>query len=244
MKGGAATVAAVTGGGLNIGCSNPVSLGQAVQRGVPLVILVGASIWDSRFPSGYAVVAPNSAIKSAKDLEGQVVAVSSLGGLNELLMSAYVTQAGGNPATVKFIELPSSSLADALAQGRIAAAYLDSPELSGPGTRLRRLGPASDAVAKQFAQTVWFTSRDWLAQNKETASRFVATIIMAGKWAMANQVAAAGILAKRISVNAERTTMRYATSADPGLVQVVFDSANKNKLLPPLHATDFVWDGK
>jgi NitT/TauT family transport system substrate-binding protein len=244
MKGGAATVAAIVGGSLDIGCSNPVSIAQALQRGVPLVMLVPGSIWDTRFPTGYAVVAPDSPIKSPKELEGQVVAVTSLGGLSHLLMMAYIQQAGGQIATVKFIELSPSAMVDALLLGRIAASYIDDPEVTAFASRIRTLGPAPNAVAKLFAQTVWFSSPDWLARNKETARRFIEVVIAGGKWAMANQEAAAGVLEKRLGLKEARARVRFATTTDPALLQVVLDSAAKYKMLPPIRAADYLWNGK
>jgi NitT/TauT family transport system substrate-binding protein len=232
QRGGAATVAAVAGGALQIGCANVISLGQALQRKLPFVILTTSAIWDTKHPSAYAVVAPDSPIKSAKELN------------DKLFMMAFIKQSGGDPSTVKFVEVPEGAATEALAQGRIAAFILNEPVFTSVGRRVRSLGAAPDAIAPFFAQTAWFTTEGWLSQNKDIARRFIAAVIDGGKWAMANRTAAAGVLERRLGFKEARTVIDYAVSADPSLVQVFYDRAAEYKMLPPLRAADFFWNGK
>lgn len=244
QRGGAATVAAVAGGALQIGCANVISLGQALQRKLPFVILTTSAIWDTKHPSAYAVVAPDSPIKSAKELNDKIVGVLSLNGSDQLFMMAFIKQSGGDPSTVKFVEVPEGAATEALAQGRIAAFILNEPVFTSVGRRVRSLGAAPDAIAPFFAQTAWFTTEGWLSQNKDIARRFIAAVIDGGKWAMANRTAAAGVLERRLGFKEARTVIDYAVSADPSLVQVFYDRAAEYKMLPPLRAADFFWNGK
>lgn len=244
QRGGAATVAAVAGGALQLGCTNPISLGQALQRKLPFVMLAPAAIWDTKHPSAWAVVSPDAPIKTPKDLNGKVVGVGSLNGSSHLFMTAFIQQGGGDPSTVKFVEVPDGIVSEALAQGRISASILSEPMFSAVGNKVRSIGPPLDAIAPYFAQTLWFTTEDWLAQNKDTARRFIAAVIAAGKWAMANQVAAAGILEKRLGFKEPRAQVYYALTADPALLQVFLDRAAEYKMLPPMRAADFSWNGK
>jgi NitT/TauT family transport system substrate-binding protein len=243
-RGGSATVTAMLGGAAQIACTNPVSLGQALQRNVPFVILATGALWDAKAPSGYAIVAPNSPVRSPKDLSGQIVGIPSLGGLNQLIMTAFIQNGGGDGASVKFVELPESTTVEALAQGRIAASYMDEPEFSAAGDRIRSIGAASDAIAKSFAETVWFTTSDWLSKNKPAARRAVDALYAAGAWAMANPEAAAGVIERRLGFKEARARVKFATRSDPGQVQVLLDAAAKYKFIPPMHAAAFFWDGK
>lgn len=244
QRGGAVTVAGVAAGALQIGCANPISLGQAIQRKLPFVMLASAVIWDTKRPNAYAAVVPDSPIKSAKDLNGKVIGVASLGGIEQLFMETFMRQDGGDPTTVKFIEVSDALGTEALIQGRIAAKFLDEPMFSAAGNRVRAIGTPPDAIAPRFAEAVWFTTQDWLAQNKDLARRFIAAIIAAGKWAMANPEAAAVVLEKRLGFKEARAVVNYATSPDPSLLQVVFDAAAKYKMLSPLRVTDYFWNGK
>lgn len=244
MRGGAASVTALVAGALEITCTNGLSFGQAVQRGVPLEILVPGALWDTGFPAGAAIVAANAPYKRGKDLEGQTVGVISLGGQSQLAMTAFIIKDGGNIGSVKFVEIPSSATTEAVVQGRIASAFLDEPELSANLGRVRTIGFAQDAIANKFALTVWIAKPDWVKANISAARRFVAAMIDAGKWSMANPEAAAKILEKRLSFKESKAQIRFAVNADPTLVQVVWDAAARFNMLPPMRATEFVWNGR
>lgn len=244
QRGGAATVAAVLGGASQIGCANLISLGLALQKGLPFVMLLPAAIWDTKHPNAFTVVAPDSAIKLPKDLNGKVIGVGSLNGSSQIFLAAFIKQGGGDPNSVKFIEIPDSLVAEALKEGRIAASLLSEPMFSAAGSQVRSIGPPLDAVAPYFAQTVWFTTTAWLAQNKDVARSFIRATVDAGKWSMNNRVAAAAILEKRLGFKEDQTKMYYATVADPNLMQVFLDRAAEFKVLAPMRAADFSWNGK
>ena len=246
MRGGSATVSAVVGGAIDIGCTNPISLGQALQRGIKLTILTTGAVWNTKSPSGYAIVAPASPVKSVKDLNGGIIGIPSLGGLNQMVMSAFITANGGDLASIKFVELPESSIVDALASGRIIASYADEPQYSTYGDKIRSIGAASDAVAnkRDFAETVWFTTDDWLAKNKDTARSVVDALLAGGKWAMANTEAAAKVMAKQFASTVPRGRVTFDLTSDPMTVQLAFDAALKYGFFKALKATDFYWNGK
>jgi NitT/TauT family transport system substrate-binding protein len=246
MRAGTAIAAALVGGSLQIGVSNVVSLGAAHQRGIPFVIIAPGAYYDAKYPTAAAVVAPNSPIKSGKDLEGKVIGGLSVGGLDQVAMWAYVDKSGGDVSTLKFTEITNSIMVEALAQGRIASASMNDPELSQAVAqgKVRILGRAWDAIAPLFMQTVWFTTRDWLDKNKDTARRFARAVVAAGNWGMKNPPQGAAILAKYIGSKEERATMRFGERLEPRFIQPVFDAGAKYKLLPPTNAADFMWDAK
>ena len=246
MRSGTAISAALAGGDLQVGVSNVVSLGAAHQRGVPFVIIAPGAYYDAKFPTAAAVVAPNSPIKTAKDLEGKVVGGLSLGGLDQLAMWAYIDKAGGDISNVKFVEVNNSIISEALAQGRLSSASMNDPELTDAVNqgKVRILGRAWDAIAPLFMQTAWFTTRDWLEKNKDTAHRFAQAMVAAGKWGESHPEAGAVILTKYIGSKEPRAKMRFGDTMQPRFIQYVFESANKYKLLGPMNAADFMWDGK
>ncbi len=244
LRNGATIAGAVAGGDLMIGCSNLISLSQALQRNLPFVAITPASVYDSNNPNGFIVVAPDSAIKTAKDLNGQTVAGATLGGLDQLSFQAFMGRNGGDYSSLKFVEVPQSATADAIVNGRIVAAILNDPEYSAAKDRLRILGDGQGAIAKYYIQTAWFTTRDWLAKNKDTAHRFNDAILAAGAWAMANPEAAAAIMNKRLGFHETRARQRYATSRDPAPMQLLLDAAVKYKIIAQVNIADFYWDGK
>lgn len=246
LRAGTAIAAAVVGGDLQFGCSNVVSLGSAHSRGIPFVIIAPGAYYDSNAPTAAGVVAPNAPYKSAKELSGKIIGGISVGGLDQVAMWAWIDKSGGNVSTLKYVELNPSAMADAVAAGRVDACSLNDPDLSAAvaAGKVRILGKAWDAISKLFIQTAWFTTRDYLAQNKETVRRFQQAIVAAGAWANANPVPAAGIIEKYILIKEPRATVRFATKMDPGLIQVVYDTGTKYKFFAPTNAKDFIWDGK
>lgn len=245
LRNGAAIAAAVTGGDLQIGCSTVLQLAQAHARGLPYMIIVPGGVHDGRFVhTASIVVAADSPIRSAKELSGKVIAASTLNGLDQLATSALIDRGGGDSSVTKFVEIPPSAMVEALAQGRVAAASMEEPELSAAGNRVRRIGDGLDAIAKIFVTTSWFTTADWLAKNKETARRFSEAIFAAGSWAMANPEKAATVLTKYLNFKEPRSIQPFATKRDFGAMTALLTTAAKYKFIAAVNASDFVWDGK
>jgi NitT/TauT family transport system substrate-binding protein len=247
LRSGTTTMAAIVAGDLQCGVANVLSLGAAHQRTVPLIMFAPGAYYDGAVPTTTLVVAPDSALKTAKDLNGKTVAVISVGGLDQLALDAYVDRNGGDLSAVKCIEVPPSAMADALAQGRIAAAVMNDPEMSQAleAKQVKVIANGYDAIAKLFMQTAWFSTQDWLDKNKDVAKRVADALVAGGQWGMSNPEAAALILAKWTGSKEARPRIRFANKLDPALIQPVYDSALKYKLLAgQVTAADFVWNGK
>jgi NitT/TauT family transport system substrate-binding protein len=244
-RGGTTTMAAVIGGDMQAGIANVVSLAVARLKGVPLEIIAPGAYYDTKSAPSTCVVAPDSPIKDAKDLNGKVVGGISMGGLDQLGLWAYIDRHGGDVSTVKFIEVPDATMVEALAQGRIAAASMGEPHLSAAGNKVRLLAKCWDDIAPVFMQTAWFTTEDWLAKNKDVAKRFGDAVIAGGRWGMANPDLAPAVLEKYSKFRMTRGMIRFGEKLDPAVIQPVFDSSYKFKLISgPLKATDMTWNGK
>jgi NitT/TauT family transport system substrate-binding protein len=247
LRSGTTTMAAIVAGDLQCGVANVLSLGAAHLRNVPLVMIAPGAFYDGNAPTTLMVVAPDSPVKTAKDLNGKAVAVISVGGLDQLALDAYVDKNGGDLSSVKCIEVPPSAMAEALTQGRIAAAVMNDPELSQAveAKQVRVLSNGYDAISKLFMQTAWFATQDWLAQNKDVAKRFGDAIVAGGQWGMSNPDAASVILAKYTGSKEAKPKIRFASKLDPAQIQPVYDSGFRYKLLPgAVAAAEFSWNGK
>lgn len=246
VRTGAIVLEGVAAGQLEFGAGNPVSVGSAILRTLPFVVIAPGMFWDASAPNGAIVVAPNSPVKSIKDLAGKTLGVISLRNVGELAFETYFDQAGVEQSSVKYVELAPSQMAEAVATGRIAAGTMLDPELSSAlGTgKVKRLVSAYDGISKLFYLTVWFTSRDWLAKNRESAKRVVDALLQGGTWAEANREQSLVILAKYTKVKEGRTNARYGRRLDPALLQPVWDAASKHKIYDgPLRAAEHCWDG-
>ena len=77
-KNGSAMVAAVAGNAADIGYSDVGALSKAYSKGIKLIAVAPAALWTDAAPVNQVIVAKNSTIHSAKDLNGKVFAVPGL----------------------------------------------------------------------------------------------------------------------------------------------------------------------
>jgi ABC-type nitrate/sulfonate/bicarbonate transport system substrate-binding protein len=141
---------------------------------------------------------------------------------------------------------PPSATVEALEQGRIFAAAIQDPQLSAATAagRVRVLGRAYEAIAKTYMLSAWFATTDWVGKNPALARRTSDALTAAGQWAMANPTAAAASFEKYTKVHLARATLTFAKSLDAALLQPIFDSAAKYKVISgPLDARDLIWKG-
>src|SRR6185312_12394717 len=129
ISNGAGVAAAVAGGAADVGQSNVVSLAAAHDRGISFVIIAPASLYTSKVPQSALVVAKNSPIRNARDLEGKTFATSGLKTIAQIGPQAWIDRNGANSAGIKWVEMPFSATAEAVAAGRVDAALLSEPEL-------------------------------------------------------------------------------------------------------------------
>lgn len=247
LRSGGVTMEAIVAGQLDAGVGNTVSLGSAIVRKLPFINIAPGILWDARAPNAAIVIAPNSTIKTAKDLNGQTLGVTSLQSIDGLGFETYMDQNGGDLGSVKFVEVVPSEMAATVAAGRVAAGVINDPELSNAvaaGT-VKKLVPAYNWVSKLFYGTTWFTTQDWLDKNKDGARRFAEAIIAAGAWAEANREQALVILAKYTKFQEKSSVARYGNRLDPALLQPVWNAAYKYKIYAsPLQAVDYCWNGR
>jgi NitT/TauT family transport system substrate-binding protein len=237
---GAATTAAVAGGSLQIGITSVLGLAQAVGRGLPFVTFAPGGIHDSRFSASGLLVLPDSKVASAKDLGGRLVGVSTLKGLDQLVVSVLVDKSGGDVASVKFVEMRPPEALAALQAGRVDAINLEDPEFTAARGKTRLLGDGEDAVGKLFVETTWFATREWVTKNSDTARRFRDAVVAAGTWAMANPDAAALVLQRDLKSTTMHATQRFGSRFNLADYQLLLDAAAKFKFISPTNAADMV----
>jgi NitT/TauT family transport system substrate-binding protein len=241
---GAVTTGAA-GGAIDVGMADMIQLANAFNRGVPLGFFAGAALWNSDAPTHFMCVAKNSPIKSAKELEGQTVAVTALASLSEIAAREWLRANGADLSKVKILEITFASMPAALERGTVQAAFIGEPFLSSAGDNVVRWGKPYDAIARQFYIGAWFTNRDWATKNPDLARRLAATVYDVARWANSHHAESAPILAKYTKLEMERVRAMqrttYATSLDPRLMQPVLDAAVRYKLIDrPVAAADLI----
>jgi NitT/TauT family transport system substrate-binding protein len=174
-QGGAAIVPGVVSGQFQFGFSNTTSLMVAVSNGVPVKVVSNGIASTGVQGKDFAAltVKKGSPVKSAKDLEGKKVAINTLKNINETAVRASVSEAGGDPDKVRFVELPFDQMPAALDSGRIDAAMVVEPALATVKSQggVEIASPMVD-VSPDLTVALYFTSTRYAQQNPDVVKRF------------------------------------------------------------------------
>jgi NitT/TauT family transport system substrate-binding protein len=232
---------AVTAGAVDVAFSGPIQVAIARSKGLPLSILAPANMYVANAPTaGLMAVRQSSAINSAKDLNGKVVAVSSIGAIPYFGARAWIDRGGGDSKSVHFVELTFSEMADAVRAGRVDAAVMDitaDPSLGKTGDSLRLLGQSFDAIAPQFVSGTWISRTGWIVAHEPEAKTFLQAMLETATWANAHHGESAEILAKHsqipLALLETVTRVTYATEISPRLVQPLIDVSTRYGAMPP-----------
>jgi NitT/TauT family transport system substrate-binding protein len=230
---GAAIAAGVASGAYDIGKSSLTSLLNAHLRNVPFVLIAPGSLYDPKHPFGMLIVARDSPIRSAPELNGQIVSVAALNAIDQVAISAWVDQNGGDARSLKFVEVPQSEAGSALAQHRIAAALIIRPQLDAAlaSGQARALAPAYSAIGSNYLISAWFTTDDYANHNPEVVGKFARGVAQAAAYANAHHAQTAPLLAEvskiplDVITSMERSVL--GTRLTPELVEPVIDWSYK-----------------
>jgi NitT/TauT family transport system substrate-binding protein len=246
LQSGSAVAGAVASGAVDIGFSSLVPLAVAHIKNVPFVIVAPGVVWTDAGRNNGLFVKDDSPIHSAADLNGKVLATAGLGTLTEFAPRAWVQQHGGDPATIKFVEMPYSVMPAALAAGRVDAALVNEPYLGAVRKGNRLLGYPYDAVANEFLIAAWFSTAQWAKEHPDLVARFASVMRDTAVWAnkKENRAKAAEILAKYTKIDpaslANIVHVRFTDQLTAALVQPQIDVTAKYSGFPTFPARDLM----
>jgi NitT/TauT family transport system substrate-binding protein len=174
-QGGAAIVPAVVSGQYQFGFSNTVSLLLAKSQNVPVKVVCNGNNStgvDGKDFAGLFVKA-DSPIRSPKDLAGKTVAANTLKNIVETSVKASVRKDGGDPAAVKFAELPFPEQGAALQAGRVDAIFVVEPfQQAAVAAGQRKIASSYVDAAPNLTVAMYFTSNQLINSNLDLAKRF------------------------------------------------------------------------
>ena len=240
---GSQITAAVIAGSIDIGFSNLLSVIQAYERGIPVVALFPGGLYTGDHPNGGLVVAKDSPIVSAKDLNGKTIGISTLGNMTQLAPMVWMDRNGGDYKSVRWIEIPAfPALQAAVEQHRIDAAFLSEPIFTAAKQSGRLLSNAADAIAMRFVTATWFSTKAWAEQHPDLVSRFIAAMKDASHWANTHPRESAPMISKYtkvpLDVVAGEPTTVFGEALAASDFKPLLDSAVKYGLVPRSVAID------
>jgi NitT/TauT family transport system substrate-binding protein len=235
LTNGAAVTSAVIGGAADIGQSNAVSIAQAHERGIPVVIIAGANRYTIAADESGLGVPLDSPIHTAKDLTGKTIAISGVRGITEIGTRNWLDKNGGDSNSVKLLDMPFPVMADALVQHRVDAALITQPFLEAAldQKKVRVVADVYAAIAPDFLLGGWIAMTPWVQAHPALAAAFAKTMYQTAKWANTHQAESAVILEEAAQVHIDRSDHRvpYAEKMVPTDLQKLIDVCAKYGLL-------------
>ena len=102
-------------GTYEIGKGSAIGVFNAYLHGLPIRIIGNGPVWDERTPFSMMIVATDSPAKDASFFNGKTLGTAALRDLNELSMSAWIDQNGGDSKSITWVEVPGSAAGAAVA---------------------------------------------------------------------------------------------------------------------------------
>jgi ABC-type nitrate/sulfonate/bicarbonate transport system substrate-binding protein len=249
VEGGANMMRDIAAGKADVGFSNLISIAIQVQNGAPVVLVAPAALHDRASMINALVIAPDSPIHSAKDLNGKnLSSPSGPGSAGALAPAVWIDANGGDSKSVRFVTgIQPLDVPAALAAGKIDAAEIGDPAL----TILRLRGtvkvlaePFSAFGIDHFLLGGYVASKPWATAHPEVVHRFMDAMRETARWSNAHRAETAKNLALRLKLTPDvigamsRTT--FAETLTPETIQPPLDVAARYGLIKPMKAADLL----
>ncbi len=174
-QGGATVIPSVVSGDTDIGGSNTVSVLLAQSKKVPVKIVAPGTFVRDKPSEDFSgiVVAKDSAIRSPKDLEGKTLAVNTLKNVNDTTVSESLRKRGVDARKIKLLEVDFPDMTAAVEGGRVDAAMVIEPFLSGAvkgGARIIDRPYTGTRPGLQIGS--YFATEQYIAKNGDVIKRF------------------------------------------------------------------------
>jgi NitT/TauT family transport system substrate-binding protein len=152
VNNGAAAAAALIGGDDDVAMVNILTLIQAHIKGIPMRMIAPNFLVTADKPNVACLVLKDSPLRTGRDLVGKTVATPGLGDINVIATNAWVEQSGGDPKTIRFVELPTSAAVQFLEAGRADASCVIEPFVGQAmaSGKVRVLAYTMAAIGKQL----------------------------------------------------------------------------------------------
>ncbi len=218
---------AIVSDSIQIGGPTATVFLQAVDGGLDLVAVEGASVMDPVANGAVAAVARTGVtIKDAKDFVGKKVGAPGIGAFLHVLFRKWLIDKGVDPKSVNFVELTFPTMSDALKSGAVDAVLTVEPFVS----RIKAAGAGE--VATRYAAE--------LARSEPIIS-YVSTRAFAEKNPDAIKAFREAIEEAAPIVNSDR---EKASSAISKFTKQPIDIVRLNRpnlATPQLKPSDFAW---
>jgi NitT/TauT family transport system substrate-binding protein len=174
MTSGAAGLAALAGGSVDITGTSLLPFFSARNAGLPLQIVAPLAVSSPESVYAALLVKKEIPYKSGRDLNGKTIASPALKDLNWLATMAWIDANGGDSTTVKAVELTSSAIPAAIDEGRVDAATVTTPRYVQALHLhdVRILGKPYEAIGKHYLFAAFVAQADYATKNPDVVANF------------------------------------------------------------------------
>jgi NitT/TauT family transport system substrate-binding protein len=167
--------AAILSNSIQIGGPTSTVFLQAVDGGLDLVAVAGASVMNTTSNNAITAFVRNGiTIKEPKDFVGKKVGAPGLNAFLHVLFVKWLVEKGVDPKSVNFVEVTFPTMADISKSGGVDAVLTAEPFV----TRMTNagLGSVGARYAVELARTdpiiFYAASREWAEKNAATVKKF------------------------------------------------------------------------
>lgn len=240
-QGGALAIPALIKGDLDVAIGQPFGPFRADLQDLGVVIIGNyASSYATGADINAVVASKKSGITRPKDLAGHKVSVNSLGAAGDVTIMESVAKDGGDPTTIKFVEVAFPDVPAQLQAGNIDAGWVPEPFVS----QLKARGDT--VVVAPYQNTIpglttltTFTTAKLSSAQPELVNDFAAAMKEALAWAKdpANDAAVRQALKNNMpqlpaAVADSLRLPDYGWTIDKASLQQLIDLAVTYKVLP------------
>lgn len=248
LPGGGAVTQGLLGGSFDFGITNSGSMANAHIRGLPVYCVAESGLYSTAAPTSVLVVAKDSPLRTAADLNGKTISLTTLRDLQQAAIMKWVDDNGGDSKTLKFVEVNNSDLVPSLQAKRTDASILLEPWITSSKNDVRIFAKPYDSVAKQLMISGWIVNKGFADANPGAVQRFADVMKATAQWVNRNRTASAETVASVTKIPLETVQQMnrvvFATSNDPKLIQPVIDVSAKYGFLPrSFPAQELFWPG-
>lgn len=176
----------------------PISTGLQARAQKLDIVMIGPGTVMEMHPTAGTIARAGSSIHQLSDLTGKTIAVNVINSVNWLYNRALLEKAGVDLKTVKYVELPFTSMTDAVINGSVDAAATSQPflYLATKTGKITVLGHDLYDVQPNVQVSGFAVARKWAQANPHTLAAFERALARAVDYMMADGKHAVPLIAK------------------------------------------------
>lgn len=175
MAGGAVILPALAGGSVDIGISAITSLLDAIEAGFDFLIVANGSYIG---PEQALMVRKDSGINRPRDLAGKSCATNTLKSIGWMYIREVVRRDGGDPAKIRWIEIPFHQMASPLLKRQVDCAEIVEPFIAilKKNPDMKYLVNHMDKINPGGILAPYVALRSWVNKHPVLTERFAKAI--------------------------------------------------------------------